>query len=121
MVDDVEAVAGFYAAALGVEEMTRHKDDDGLRSIWLGLEGGAILMVERRPDHIARLADNHPALVAFSIPAKDRAAFAQRLTNLGHPVEESSPFTLYARDPEGRRVGFSHYPAPGPGDSHPTS
>jgi HSP20 family molecular chaperone IbpA len=33
-----------------------------------------------------------------------------RLTDAGHPIEGETAFTLYVRDPDGTRVGLSHYP-----------
>jgi hypothetical protein len=44
-------------------------------------------------------------MLAFAIAPAERAAYAQRL-----PVEHETRFTLYIRDPDGRRVGLSHYP-----------
>ncbi|MGC4063236.1 MAG: hypothetical protein QM784_01010 [Polyangiaceae bacterium] len=32
------------------------------------------------------------------------------MTAAGHPVIHESDYTLYLRDPEGHRVGLSHWP-----------
>ena len=43
---NVATIAGFYRELLEVKESARHHDEQGLRSVWLDLDG-VILMVER--------------------------------------------------------------------------
>lgn len=104
---EVEELAAFYREVLGLPELTRHEDEAGLRSIWLDLDPG-ILMVERAE---ARASSGEAGwfLLALSIEPHERAAWKQRL---GQHYTHESGFTLYGRDPEGNRFGLSHYPEP---------
>ena len=52
-------------------------------------------------------------MVALRIAPGERAAWEERLRAAGIDVVERSDFTLYLRDPEGNRVGLSHWPARG--------
>jgi hypothetical protein len=49
---------------------------------------------------------------AFAIEAGDRARVEARLASAGTAVEARTGFTLYVRDPDGRRLGLSAYPTP---------
>lgn len=106
---DVEALAAFYRRVFALEELDRQVDDEGPRSIWLGL-GDAILMIERR------LADEpgpNPAsreVQIFSGTKGDRLDVERRLADEGGNPAFRSPYTTYFRDPEGRLTGISHYP-----------
>lgn len=111
---DVEGVAGFYASLFGLRERTRHHDGDGaLRSIWLELDGGAVLMIERRsaaPRPKPAGVDDGLFLLAFSGDEADREAFAARCHGRGVAIEDRTAHTLYVRDPEDNRVAFSSHP-----------
>lgn len=115
---DVERVAAFYGHVFGLPEIGRHFDGAGeLRSIWLDAQG-VVLMVERTPAP-ARFVEgvgSGPFLLAFAISPDERARFERALTDAGCCVESRSPFTSYARDPEGNRVAVSHYPDAAPPD-----
>ncbi len=104
--DDVERTARYYRDALGLGEMARKLDERGaLRSIWLDAEG-VVLMVERRSEGEPGVLSTSMELVAFSIDRAMRDEFRRRLA----PIEAETEFTLYARDPDGRRVAVSCYP-----------
>lgn len=110
---DPERVAAFYRDVLGLSEHRRHHDARGLRSIWLDLEPG-VLMVERAdaegPGADARpFAEDPPGwhLLALALPRGERAAWRRRLDEAGVRVEHETEYTLYVRDPEGHRVGLS--------------
>ncbi|MEW5853991.1 MAG: VOC family protein [Myxococcota bacterium] len=109
---NVDLVASFYRDVLGLTEITRHHHADGtLRSVWLDL-GGATLMVEQTHER-PRLVDgvgSGPFLLALRVDAKERHALEGRLAAAGAHIEYRSPFTSYARDPEGNRVAISHHP-----------
>lgn len=106
---DVEALGAFYAQLMGLSELSRHHDEQGLRSIWLQLDVG-ILMVERGPPH----QEGGWRLPAFHIPSSERGTWRSRLEALGAGPVEQTGFTLYGRDPDGNRVAFSCYPEPAP-------
>lgn len=116
-VHDVARAARFYGGLLGLPELRRFEDAEGLRAIWLQL-GGGTLMLERSTGRAAQedeAADFHQDppgwhLVALSIPAADRPAWVEHLAAHDTPVVHASDFTLYVLDPEGNRVGLSSYP-----------
>jgi glyoxylase I family protein len=111
-------LAAFYER-LGLKTAKEHRFDDGLvRSVWLELGGGAILMLELAdtvaPSGAAPFATKTPGLhlLALAIAAADRARVVQHLLAADIRIEHETPFTLYIRDPEGNRIGLSHYPDP---------
>jgi glyoxylase I family protein len=111
---DVERLAAFYRELVGLRELARHHTADGkLRSIWLDL-GGAILMIEHtdKPARTVDGIDTGPFLLAFRVSAAGRRAVEDALAARGHRIESRSPFTSYARDADGNRIAFSHYPEP---------
>jgi catechol 2,3-dioxygenase-like lactoylglutathione lyase family enzyme len=51
-------------------------------------------------------------LLAFATTASERESLRTRIVAAGHAIEHETGFTFYTRDPEGNRIGFSHYPEP---------
>jgi catechol 2,3-dioxygenase-like lactoylglutathione lyase family enzyme len=110
---DVESVATFYRTMFDLPEDRRHHEDDGtLRSIWLRA-GSVLLMVEKSTDreHFVKTIGHGPFLLAFSVSETEREALELRLEQNGHRIEARTAHTSYARDPEGNRVAFSHFPS----------
>jgi catechol 2,3-dioxygenase-like lactoylglutathione lyase family enzyme len=109
---DVAAVAAFYRDVLGLIEQRRHFYEDGrLRSVWLELEG-ALLMVEHTEQalrHVEGVASG-PFLLALAATPAERVRLEQALVQGGYHIELRTAYTSYTRDPEGNRVGLSHYP-----------
>jgi glyoxylase I family protein len=104
---DLPRLEAFYVDVLGLSVTKRQ----GERSVWLDA-GGTIVMLE------ARDAPGEPGvpegtkeLVAFAIEPGARAHYGERLSRAGVAIEAETPSTLYVRDPDGRRVGLSAYPA----------
>lgn len=110
-------LASFYRDVFGLEERARHVDEEGLRSVWLALEDG-LLMVERAdrddPPPPFEAAPSGWHLLAFRINLQDRARWASRLAELGHPMVSETSYSMYFTDPEGHRFALSHYPAASP-------
>jgi glyoxylase I family protein len=113
---DPVALARFYREVLGLQETTVHRDERGVRAVWLAA-GAAILMVERseaepRAELPGAFEHDPPGwhLLAFAIPAEDREGWRARLEGAGAAVVRQSAFTLYALDPEGNRFGLSSWP-----------
>jgi catechol 2,3-dioxygenase-like lactoylglutathione lyase family enzyme len=113
-VSDLPAAERFYREVLGLEVVKRWPFEDGRageRSVWLSLGGPGFLALEAcdgaRPPPPFR--DPLPGLHLFAlgIDRADRAAWEQRL---GDRVVHRTRYTLYVRDPEGNRIGLSHYP-----------
>lgn len=98
-VRDLEIAEKFYAGVLGLPVMSRQPG----KSVWLDL-GGAILMLEKG----AGGAGTH--VLALRISREQRATWAAKI-----PVEGQTAYTIYTRDPDGNRVGLSHYPDPADG------
>ncbi len=100
------ALAAFYRDTLGLPQTRVQVDADGVRSVWLDLDG-TILMVERgarREGHGAGLDG-----LIFSVEPGSAAHWRARL---GERVIGRTAFTIYARDPDGNRFGVSSYPEP---------
>jgi glyoxylase I family protein len=98
--DDLEALRRFYADVLGLTIIRRSE-----RSIWLDA-AGTILMLEKRDDDEPRVSPQSKELVAFAVskPMIDRLGEARIA------IEARTAYTLYVRDPDGRRIGLSSYP-----------
>jgi len=113
VVDLVRAEA-FYASVLGLPVLRRWPlpDASGERALWLDLGAGAFLALERAT--VPRAAKDDDAagihLLALAITRSERATWIARLAEAGHPVYHETDYTIYARDPEGNRVGLSHWP-----------
>jgi glyoxylase I family protein len=108
---DLERLEAFYGGVLGLRVHAR----EGARAVWLEA-GDTILMLERAEADepvVARESRGRSMdLVAFAIDSAERGALVERLTHATIPVEAETDYTVYVRDPDGRRVGLSHYPAP---------
>jgi glyoxylase I family protein len=114
-VNDLERAAAFYRTVLGLEERARHHREDGsLRSIWLNVPGGGFLALEAcagaLPADGFRRDDPGFHLLALGIDPASRGDVERELERLGVPVVHRTRWTVYLRDPEGNRIGLSHYP-----------
>jgi len=121
-VRDLAATERFYCDTLGLRVLHRWPAAGGAgeRSIWVDTGDGAFLALEvtaaaaRAPDGDTG-APPYPAglhLVALRIDAGDRDAWKERFARAGVVVYHQTAFTIYVRDPEGNRIGLSHYPVP---------
>lgn len=115
LVDDLPRAESFYRDCLGFSVERRWPGPgDGDRSVWLCLNHGARLMLERSsPGHPRRAPQGAGwHLIALTIPSEDRANWKAHLERHNVPVIEESEFSLYIEDPEGNRVALSHWPEP---------
>ncbi len=101
---DLVRLERFYTDALGLSIARR----DGERSVWLHA-GGTIVMLEQADAGEPQVAPGSKELVAFAIEAPDVERWRRVLDANGIPIEEETAFTLYFRDPDGRRIALSHY------------
>lgn len=109
---DVERLAAFYRDVVGLAELARHLDAEGvLRSIWLNL-GGPILMIERTGAAPRRVegVGSGPFLLAFAVLPSERLELEAALVANGQHIEGRTAFTSYSRDVDGNPIAFSHYP-----------
>jgi len=104
---DLEKLERFYVDALGLAVVRRNE----ARSVWLDASG-TIVMLEMRETGEPSLPTGSKELAAFAIEPDTRALYTERLARAGALIETSTEFTLYVRDPDGRRIGLSSYPVP---------
>ena len=102
--NDVEALASFYEDVFRFEIVRREPP----RSIWLGLDGGAMLMIEQRTEKEPTVAPGSMELVAFRVDEATRAEIRARAVD-HRCYDGETEFTVYLRDPDGRRVGVSTF------------
>lgn len=99
--DDLPALERFYSSVIGLA-ITRR----GPSSLWLEA-GGTILMLEQRDPSEPKVDPETKELLCFTIAPDDHKRFAAAVT-----IEGRTDYTLYFRDPDGRRIGVSSYPEP---------
>lgn len=104
---DVSRLEHFYRNVLGLAVLRR----DEARSVWLDA-AGTIVMLEQRDGAEPIVDPASKELVCFAIAPEEHPAVLARLLSAGVAVEARTAYTLYFRDPDGRRVGVSSYPAP---------
>jgi catechol 2,3-dioxygenase-like lactoylglutathione lyase family enzyme len=102
---DLERLHAFYTHVLGFRETRR----DGDRSVWLEA-GDAILMLERARENEPADLGASMELVAFKVTRRERDALRAKLSAAGVALDGETDFTTYVRDPDRRRIGFSHFP-----------
>jgi glyoxylase I family protein len=131
-VRDLGALEAFYTSVLGLPVLRRwpaaeagqaaqaaeaQEDKARDRAVWLDLGNGAFLALERGPE--AQGAENRarfaaPAqgylMIALRIAPVARAGWEARLAAAGVAIVHRTAYTLYVADPEGNRVGLSHWP-----------
>lgn len=114
-VHDVEAAARFYAEVLGMEEIVRHRREDGsLRAIWVQVPGGGFLALEACTGPLAdegfRRDTPGLLLLALRIEPGERIAWREHLERRGVAIVHQTKWSMYVRDPEGNRIALSHHP-----------
>jgi glyoxylase I family protein len=106
---DVARLVAFYRDVVGLAVTSRASE----QRVWLSADDTTV-MIERREPGEPEVPRGAMELVAFAIEPGERAAFVERLRVGEVALESETAFTLYFRDPDGRRVGVSHYPSPAP-------
>jgi len=92
-------VVRFYRDVIGLRVLRETP-----RSTWLAM-GGAILMIERAEKNEPEIPRGTKEFLCFGVRTKrDVSRFKARVR-----VEDETEFTVYFRDPDGRRVGISCY------------
>lgn len=100
---DLPRLEAFYAGVLELEPIRRSEG-----RVWLRI-GDAILMLETAQEGEPEIPANCKEFIAFAIPANERQRWRNNIVASGCSIEAETPHTLYFRDPDGRRVGLSHY------------
>jgi glyoxylase I family protein len=116
---DLEACERFYREVLGLPVLRRwpREGQPGDRSVWLAVgdaaeaEFLALERVEGRPEP-RPWRDGRPGLhlVALQIAPGERQRWEDRLAAAGVEVVHRTRWTVYFHDPEGNRIGLTHYP-----------
>jgi glyoxylase I family protein len=124
-VRDLVRAERFYCEVLGLSVVRRWPASEGRdgsggeRSLWLsvGDGSGTFIALEWVPPGGATATEapdrgGRPGhhLLALRIPSAERARWQARLGAAGVPVTGQTDFTTYFCDPEGNRLGLSHYP-----------
>jgi catechol 2,3-dioxygenase-like lactoylglutathione lyase family enzyme len=112
---NVDVVSAFYRDVFLLSEVAQHFTSEGtLRSVWLELGVGAVLMIERTEaeGRTVEGIGSGPFLLAFRIREDERGLWEARLERAGARVEGRTEKSSYARDPEGNRVAVSFYSLP---------
>ena len=114
---DVVGLAAFYRDVLGMKEVARHDEPNGesLRSVWLELGGGAVLMIEKTDQPQPQAIDGHGAglfLLALHCDAESLETRCNELRERDFQQERATDFSRYFRDPEGNRFALSCYELP---------
>jgi catechol 2,3-dioxygenase-like lactoylglutathione lyase family enzyme len=78
------------------------------RGVWLAA-GQTVIMLELAAEHEPAPACGSRELVAFNVSESELAGLERELSRRQIPIEDRTRFTLYFRDPDGRRVGASCY------------
>lgn len=94
----------FYVDLLKLPVVRR----DESRSVWLGA-GETVIMLELAAEQEPVPSPGSLELVAFAVSASEQGRLEQDLSQRQIPIEDRTRFTLYFRDPDGRRVGASCY------------
>ncbi len=96
----------FYVEVVGLSVVRR---DDLRGSAWLAA-GAALVMIEQAEAAEPCVPVGSRELLAFA--TEDVTMSRDRLARTGIEVEAETAYTLYFRDPDGRRVGLSTFPIP---------
>jgi catechol 2,3-dioxygenase-like lactoylglutathione lyase family enzyme len=92
-------VVRFYREVFGLRVLRKTA-----RSTWLSMNG-AILMIERADANEPPIPRGTKEFLCFGVRTKrDVSRFKSRVH-----IEDETDFTVYFRDPDGRRVGVSCY------------
>jgi catechol 2,3-dioxygenase-like lactoylglutathione lyase family enzyme len=103
---DLPRLLAFYTELLDFS--VARSTDSG---VWLDA-GGAIVMLERASAEEPDVPPGSMEIVVFAMAPRERARFVEKLGARGVAIEGETRFSIYFRDPDGRRIGLSHFPEP---------
>jgi catechol 2,3-dioxygenase-like lactoylglutathione lyase family enzyme len=122
---DLDRCEVFYREVLGLAVLRRWpREGGGDRSVWLSVGDSAeaaFLALERAdaPAEQRPWRDGRPGLHLFAlqIAPAERRGWEDRLEAAGVMVVHRTRWTIYFHDPEGNRIGLTHYPHDVEGES----
>lgn len=100
----LSALERFYVDVVGLRVIARTAP----RSVWLAA-GETVLMLELASPEEPAIAPRSLELIAFAVSEREKAALERALAERGIAIEARTDFTVYFRDPDGRRVGASTF------------
>jgi glyoxylase I family protein len=107
---DVPRLTNFYREVIGLSASRAGPSGTGRgpsgERAWLDV-GGVVLMIEPAEEGEPLPAPGSLDLLAFAAGTLEEAE--ARCARAGVPIEARTSFTLYVRDPDGRRIGLSVY------------
>jgi catechol 2,3-dioxygenase-like lactoylglutathione lyase family enzyme len=106
-VADPVASLAFYSGLLGLPEVRRFEESGRVRSVWVGVAGDTVVMLEREVRGAGPASGSGHVLV-FEV--SDLEEWVARLTVAGQPPVARTENTVYILDPDGHRVGLTVYP-----------
>ncbi len=113
---DLPRMERFYRDVLGLAVVRRWPAPDGQgdRSVWLDLGAGTFLALERATQPRQPPGEEEPGLhmLALRIARAERVDWIRKLGEAGAPLYRHTDYTIYVKDPEGNRIGLSHWPDP---------
>ena len=84
--------------------------DSSFIELYEPYHGALEQLTERAPGEVV-MQPGTMETVTLAIEPVNHALYIRRLIEAGVTIEDRTPFTIYLRDPDGRRVGLSSYPA----------
>lgn len=112
---DLPVMVRFYERILRLRVERRWPTDDGRgdRAVWVRMGTGVIALeaCEGSPNPPPwQSVEPGLHLLALEIHWGNREIWLGHLAQCGVEVVYQSPWTIYVRDPEGNRIGLSHFP-----------
>ncbi len=108
-----EGLSRFYETILNQKRCYKRENDSGLtESVWLQTDG-TILMFERSTLPVDSKTDEFPDkkmgyhLLSFQADFNTTDELESWLTSKSVEIEHRSNYTIYFRDPDGNRIGFT--------------
>lgn len=102
--NDVAGLARFYREMFGFEVVKSSLP----RAIWMCIGNEAVLMVEKREAGEPEPPKGSMELIAFAVDEAGKTRVRLKSRERGC-YDGETEYTVYLRDPEGRRVGVSTY------------
>ncbi len=103
---DPDALARWWAAVFALPVVPAPRPE----VCWLRLDD-ALLMIEPSEPGEPGVPAGTLEFAAFRVTPAERDDFARRCEALAVPIEHRTAWTIYVRDPDGRRVGVSCFDA----------
>jgi catechol 2,3-dioxygenase-like lactoylglutathione lyase family enzyme len=102
---DIAKLRAFYIDIVGLTLLEVREAG----SVWLQSDA-IVLMLEQAGAEEPLVPEGSQEFIGFAVTQAEREAAPVQLLAAGVTVEHTTASTVYFRDPDGRRIGFSCYP-----------